>query len=267
MALELKSYEQILGTLIRKVQSESGLNDLEPGSVVLSILEAAAESDFSIAADILAALDSIDIDRAEGAILDLLVAQKGMARLAASRASGPVTINDGSFTKQSTTIYQGQPAPIANSTIIYVNDAASWPSSGSLYIGRNTVNVEGPLPYASIVLVGNYYQITLNSSTNKFHNTGESVILAQGGIRTIPSGTKINTGVIGAAAPVSFSILDSATLLDGEESITGVSCLCDSLGTTGNIPSEAITTFPSPPFPATTPVSLLRPYIGSRTLA
>ncbi len=249
MALELKSYEMILGTLIRKVQSESGLNDLEPGSVVLSILEAAAESDFSIAADILSALDSIDIDRAEGAILDLLAAQKGLSRLAASKASGPVTITDNSFTKLSTTIYQGQPAPIANSTIVYVNDASTWPSTGSLYIGRNTVNVEGPLPYTTIASVGNYYQITLGSSTNKFHNTGETVILAQGGIRTIPSGTKINTGVIGAATPVSFSTLDASILLDGEDSITGISCLCDSLGTTGNIPSDAITTFPSPPFP------------------
>lgn len=247
--LELKSYEQILGTLIRKVQSESGLTDLEPGSVVLSILEAAAESDFSIAADILAALDSIDLDRADGAILDLLAAQKGLSRLPASKASGPVTITDTSFTKTNTTIYQGQPAPIANSTIIYVNDASTWPSTGRLYIGRNTSNVEGPLPYTSIVAVGNYFQITLGSSTNKFHNTGETVVLAQGGNRTIPSGTKVNTGVIGSASPVSFSILDSVTLIDGEDSITGISCICDSLGTTGNIPSDAITTFPSPPFP------------------
>ncbi len=263
MALELKSYEQILGTLIRKVQSEAGLTDLEPGSVVLSILEAAAESDFSIAADILAALDSIDIDRAENAILSLLAAQKGLSRLPASRASGPLTITDNSFTKKSTTIYQGQPAPIANSSILYVNDASEWPSSGSLYIGRNTINVEGPLPYTSIVSLGNYYQITLNASTNKFHNTGESVILGQGGIRTIPSGTRANTGVVGAAQPVSFSILDSATLLDGEDSVTGVSSICESLGTTGNIPSQAITNFPSPPFPNLT-VSNSFPFTNAR---
>jgi len=249
MALELRSYEQILGLMIRRVQSEAGLSDLESGSVLLSILESAAESDFGVANDILAALDSIDIDRAEGAILDLLAAQRGLSRLPASKSSGPITITDNSFTKLNTTIYQGLPAPIANSSIIYVNDASTWPSTGSLYIGRGTVNIEGPIPYTAIVAVGNYYKITLNASTNKFHNTGESVILAQGGNRTIPSGTLVNTGVIGVDAPVSFSILDSAILLDGEDTVTGVSCICESLGTTGNVPSNAITDFPSPPFP------------------
>lgn len=249
MALNLQSFEQILGTMIRKVQSESGLTDLNPGSVVLSILEAASESDFAIASQILAALDSIDLDRSEEAVLDLQAAKKGLSRLPASKASGPVSITDSGFSKLSTTVYQGLPAPISNSSIVYVNDATNWPATGSIYIGRGTTNVEGPILYSSIASVGNYFKITLSSSTNKFHNTGESVILAQGGNRTIPSGTQINTGVIGAAAPIAFTILDSSTILDGENSITGVSCICQSLGTTGNIPSNAITNFPTPPFP------------------
>lgn len=247
--LEIKSFEQLTGEMLRGLQSRTGLSDLNTGSVVLSILEAASEADFLITSDIFAALDSIDINRAEKTSLELLANQEGLTKIPASRSSGGVTIADTSFTKLSTNLYAAKPAPIIGSTILYVNDASTWATSGSLYIGRGTINVEGPLPYTSIAAVGVYSAITLASGTNKFHNVGESVILAQGGDRIIPTGTVLNTGVIGASTPIGFNTTDSVTIQDGETEISGVPTICSVVGTTGNVPSDAITEFASPPSP------------------
>lgn len=248
-ALEIKSYETIVGDMLRGLQSRTGLSDINVGSVILSLIEAAAESDFLITSDIFTALDSIDINRAEGASLELLANQEGLKKIPASRSSGAVTVTDGAFSKLTTNIYNAKPAPIKNSTIIYVNDASTWPTSGLLYLGRGTINSEGPLPYIAVTPVGSYFSITLSSGTNKFHNLGESVILAQGGNRDIPVGTVLNTGVIGASTPISFSTTDIVTILDGENEISGVPIICSAVGTTGNVPLDAITQFTSPPFP------------------
>ena len=249
MAIELWSYEKFLGQAIRKLQSEAGISDLNPGSVALTILEAIAEGDAVVNAQILSALDAIDIDRAENSLLDLVAAGKGLRRYAASKSSGPVTLTDASFSKINTTIYQGAVAPIIGSTVISVNDASLFPSTGSVYLGRGTVNVEGPIPYSTITQVGNYYTITLDSATGKYHATSESVILSQGGDRSVSAGSSINTGKVGASSPISFTILNAAIIPDGEDTLEGVSVICSTVGTQGNIPSNALTVFPSPPFP------------------
>ena len=47
MAIQIKSFNQILGDMIRKIVAETALNDLNAGSVLLTLLEAAAANDFS----------------------------------------------------------------------------------------------------------------------------------------------------------------------------------------------------------------------------
>lgn len=74
--LDLKSYEEILEEMLRSVQSRAGLSDANIGAITLSLLEAAAQSDFFQIANILAALDSISVDRAEGTALDNIAFQE-----------------------------------------------------------------------------------------------------------------------------------------------------------------------------------------------
>jgi len=247
--LEIKSYEQILGDLISSLQSRVGLNDLNPGSVILDILEAAAQQDFNISNNIFAALDEQSVDRAIGTALDLLAQEEGLTRYSSSKTSGAVTVVDNSFQKKSTNIYPNQPPPIIGSTIIYVNDASTWPTSGSLYISRGTSNVEGPINYSSIILIGTYYQINLSAALAKKHSTGDFVILSQGGNRVLPAGTIIQTATIGAAASIPFSIINSITIPDGETTIQGIPVLCNENGTVGNIASNSLTQFAAAPFP------------------
>jgi len=247
--LEIKSYEQILGELIASLQSRMGLNDLNPGSVILDILEASAQQDFNISNNIFAALDEKSVDRASGTALDLLAAEEGLSRYPASKTSGAVTVIDNSFAKKATNIYPNQPPPIVGATVIYVNDAATWPTSGSLYISRGTSNVEGPINYTSIVAVGTYYQINLASALAKKHSTGDFVVLAQGGNRVLPAGTIVQTATIGAASSIAFSIINSVTIPDGDTTLQGISVLCNEKGTIGNIAANSLTQFAASPLP------------------
>lgn len=247
--LDIKSYEQILGEQFASLQSRLGLNDLNPGSVIVSILEAAAQQDFNISNNIFAALDEKSVDRASGTALDLLAAEEGLTRYPASKTSGAVTITDNSFAKLATNIYPNQPPPIIGATVIYVNDAATWPNSGAVYVSRGTSNVEGPINYTSIALVGNYYQINLAASLTKKHSTGDFVILSQGGNRIIPAGTVIQTATIGAAASIAFIVSNSVTIPDGDTVLQGVPVICTEKGTIGNIASNSLTQFTNAPFP------------------
>ncbi len=251
--LNLKSYEQILDSMIVSLQSRVGLSDDTIGSVTLSFLETAAQSDFLTNSNILAALDSISIDRANGNLLDNIGFAETVSRVPATKSSGSITVLDTSFTKISTQVYSNRPPPIAGATVIYINDGASFPTSGQVYIGRGTAQVEGPLPYGSLTAVGAYYQITLSVALAKQHNTGEAVTLAQGGARVIPAGSTLKTPAAGASTPIQFSTINSATILDGETSVVGVPVLCTQVGSIGNIPLGTLTQFASVPFPGASP--------------
>lgn len=250
MALpQFKTYQQILNALIQQFISETGVNDLNKGSVLRSFLEAVALSDYKAQTDILAALASVDIDRATGFDLDLIGVAKGVARRPAQTASGSVTIFQKGIKKIATKIYQGTAAPPAGSVVINVSNAEDFPPNGSIYLGRGTNNFEGPIQYTSITNIGNYYQITLATPTTKNHNTGESVILAQGGNRVIPAGTVVQTRATLTASSIQFKVLNSVVLLDGEEELKDVPVVALQAGSSGNVPAQAIVEFASDPFP------------------
>lgn len=255
-----KSFQQILKSLIQEFVYKSGVTDLYTGSVARSFLEAAALSDYKIQADIMNALASVDIDRAIGPDLDKIGYSKSVQRLQAKESNGTITVYHKGLTKISTKIYQGTAAPPAGSTTINIADATDFPPIGSVYIGRGTNNYEGPIPYTSIVPSGTYFQLVLASPTTKNHNTGESVILAQGGNRVVPAGSLVQTRATLTSPAITFSIIETVTLLDGEVEIKNVPVVCTQVGTVGNIPAGAIVEFASEPFPgaaATNPLSFI----------
>ena len=245
-----RSYQQILADIVDSFLSQYGLPQLKVGSPLLRLMEAAAMSDFRSSQDIFQMLRSISVDQATGQALDLLGADEQLPRRGQTFASGPVTISDTSFSKLSSKIYSGTPAPIVGSATIYVTDATQFPSSGSVYIGRGTTNYEGPLAYTSKTNLGTYWSLTLgvSSHTTKFHNLSETVIVAQGGNRVVTSGTIVQTAQGNATNAIQFSVLYSATLPDGETSISNVAVVASQPGTAGNVTAATINQFTSPPF-------------------
>lgn len=248
MPITIRTLSSILKTMAQRVKVQAGTNDLVDGSAIKSILEAAAVSDFKSQNDILNILSTNDLDKATNTDLDNIGNAANAPRPQAKPSNGTIRIYRSNFNKISSKIYQGQAAPPAGTTVINVADASQFPPTGALYLSRNTDNLEGPLAYTSITLAGSYYQIQLASPTTKNHNTGESVILSQGGTRTIPSGTVVQTSSTDTT-PVQFRLINSVNILDGEIEINDVSVVCLTFGSIGNVSPQSIVEFTAEPFP------------------
>jgi hypothetical protein len=243
-----RSYPAILGDMINAFLSRYGIKKLKVGSPLLSILEAAAQSDLRGSQDVFNMLNAASLDRASGVALDRIGADEDVLRFSDTIATGLVTVSDTSITKKATKVYQGLPAPIVGTTTLNVADASTFPASGSLYLGRGTVNFEGPIAYSATANIGAYWTITLSSATQKFHNLNESVILAQGGTRNVTSGTIVQTLQGNVSDAVQFATVYAASIPDGETSVSGVLVAAKKPGVIGNVQAGTIVNFVSAPF-------------------
>lgn len=247
-----RSYSQIVGEMVDALLARLGLPALKVGSPALSIIEAAAQSDFRSSQDIFGLLNSLSLDRATGQALDQLGQDEGVPRLVRTAAKGVLTIGDSSFDKIASSVYQGGPAPIVGSTTIKVQDALLFPNSGSIYIGRGTNNYEGPLSYTAKANAGSYWTLTLATGTTKFHNLGEEIVVAQGGVRNISAGTVVRTAQGNAGTAVQFSTTFAASIPDGEVEIVNVPAVAREPGSIGKAVKGSIVEFVTAPFAGAT---------------
>ena len=248
-----RSYNQILGGMISAFLARFPIRNLKVGGPILSVLEAAAQSDLRNTSETFTLLASSSLDSAEGTALDRIMLDENTKRIGAAPSTGVVSITDTRYTKLASVLYQGKPAPLAGSTTLYVTNALTWPASGAVYVGRGTQSYEGPLQYTSIVPPGpgeSFYTVNLNVlyATSRYHNLGETVVVAQGGDRTVPAGSIVQTPQGNTASAVQFSVLYSVVLPDGEVTVDGVQIICTQPGTIGNVVGGSITEFLTPPF-------------------
>lgn len=250
MAVSLQTYNEILGKLIRKIVADTPVNDINTGSVLLTLLEAVAAQDFENNSSILSVLETLNIDALKNSDLDTRAADYGLSRRAAIRSTGFITISDTSIVKRSTTLYGVKPTPIAGATIIYVNDAADWdPTGGTLYIGRGTQQFEGPITYTSIVNNGSFYTINLASALQKDHLVSDTVIDGQGTAdRLIAPGTIVKIPANNLSPEVRFVTLRNAVLAAGEDKVSDISIVAENAGANGNAGINTIIQFGSLPF-------------------
>lgn len=243
-----RSLPQTLGDMFDAFLSNQGINSLRVGGPIVSILEAAAQSDLRNSADIFQLLASVDLDNATGLALARIGLSEGLPKIQVSPSTGLVTITDTSFTKISSKLFQGLAAPIVGSVTINVVDASAFPATGNIYLGRGTVNSEGPIAYTNVTDVGDHWTITLATGTTKFHNTFETAVLAQGGNRLIGANTIVTTPQANVSNAISFQTLFQLTLADGEDTLPNVAVVAKVPGIVGNVIANSITVFPSAPF-------------------
>lgn len=249
MAIELKSFNQILGDMIRKIIAETPLNDINAGSVLLSLLEACAANDFENNVAILNVLELLNIDAIRNNDLDARASDYGLKRQTAIKASGQVTISNTNITKRSTGLYVIKPAPISGQTTLYVNNTSGWASSGTLYIGRGTESFEGPIPYTSITVFPTYSQITLGAALQKDHLSSDIVIDSQGEPdRVIASGTVVKIPANNQNPEIKYTTLRDAVIPAGEDNVEGVDVIAIVPGSNGNAQLNTITQFDTLPF-------------------
>ena len=253
MAINIRSYNQILGDMVRKIIADTPLNDVNVGSALLSILEAAAQVDFENSASMLNVLELLNIDAVKNNDLDARAADFGLSRLVARQATGFVTLGDSSISKRSTGLYQIKLPPIAGTTQIYVNDASEWSPTGQLYIGRGTSSFEGPIPYTSIINNTTFFTIVLGSALQKDHLISDVVVDAQGTTdRLIAAGTKIIIPANNLTPEIQFETLRNAVIPAGEDQIENVDIVATLSGSKGNAGINTITNFVSTPFTGAT---------------
>jgi hypothetical protein len=254
-----RSYNQILGGMVSAFLARFPIRNLKVGGPILSILEASAQSDLRNTAETFTLLASSSLDSAEGTALDRIMLDENTKRIGAGPSTGVISVTDSRYSKLASVLYQGLPAPLVGTTTLYVTDAYGWDSQPvkKVYVGRGTQNYEGPLTFTSISPPGggnSYYTIHLDVAyaTSRYHNLGEAVVLAQGGDRTIPAGSIVQTPQGNTASAVQFSVLYSVVLPDGEVTVDGVQIICTQPGTIGNVVGGSITEFLTPPFTGAT---------------
>ena len=249
MAIQIKSTNQIIGDMIRKIIAETALNDINAGSVLLTLIEAAASNDFENNAAILNVLELLNIDAIKNNDLDAKAGDFGLSRNAAVKASGLVNILNSNITKRSTGLYVIKPAPIAGQTKLYVNNTTGWASSGTLYLGRGTPSFEGPIAYSSITAFPTYSEITLSSALQKDHLISDSVIDSQGEPdRIVAAGTVVKIPANNQNPEILYVTLRDAVIPSGEDMVSGIEVIALVPGTQGNAGINTITAFDTPPF-------------------
>lgn len=253
MAVELKTYNQILGQLVRKIIADTSVNDLATGSVLLTLLEAVAANDFDNSTSILSVLETLNIDAIRNQDLDARAADYGLTRKPSQRATGFIQISDSTITKRATSLYAVKPPPIAGSSIIYVNNASGWSPTGALFIGRGTQQFEGPVSYTSIVNNGSFYTITLASALQKDHLISDSVIDSQGNAdRLIPAGTEVSIPANNQSPEIKYSTLRDAVLAAGEDTVGNIAIVAQAAGIRSNASINTIVAFVNAPFTGAT---------------
>ena len=254
----LRSPDQILGELIRELLVDTDLSTIAAGSDVMTLLEAIAQSQFEIEVSALKILENSSLESLVGSALDkkaeairLPNTIGGYGRKPASQATGPVIIGS-AFQKISSKLYAGKPAPFSGSSILYLEKADSFPSTGQIYIGRGTIDrFEGPIAYSSLVNSGSFWTMTLSTSLTKNHLQSDLVVYAQGGDRSVPAGTIVQVPANSETPAVSFSTTSDILIPDGEAEGTA-NVACAQFGGVGNALAGAIKTFSSSPFSGAT---------------
>lgn len=247
--IELRSFQSILGAMAARLMAETDLNDVTPGSAFLTILEAAAASDFQLEAKLIQLRQIRNIDKATGVDLENLAFEMGLnpTRLSATPSKAFLTVTETAFSKIASNIYAGSNAPVSGDDVVKVVDGSGFPTSGTIYLGRNTKTSEAA-NYVSITDSGSYWTIQLASPLTKDHLVGEEVVLAQGGQRTVNSGTTVFVEGVGLAPSVEFTIQQDIVLEDGEDTATNILAVANLPGVTGNVGRKKIRSFRSPPW-------------------
>lgn len=256
--ITLKSDQEFLGDLIRSILVDTDLNDLNAGSDIGTMLEAISKSLAAVNTNALKIIENNNIDSLENIRLQqqaeslkLPNGQGGYGAKPANQAVGSVTIGS-SFKKISSQLYAGKPAPFQGSTVLYLKDASSFPSTGSLYLARGTVNrFEGPIPYSSITNNGSFWTVSLTSPLTKSHLQSDLVVLSQGGERKVQAGTVCQVQANSETQAIQFKTVNDIVLPDGEAEGT-VTVVCTQFGEVGNVLAGSITSFTSIPFSGAT---------------
>jgi uncharacterized phage protein gp47/JayE len=254
MAVELKLFPEILNRMVATVRAESDITDFNVGSVVRSILEAAALQDADQHVQLARLEDLFSIDLASGADLDKRAKDySGLVapRYSAAQSAGFVTVGDTTVTRKKSGLLTSSIA-IGAATLLVTPDTgmlfADFPATGKLIIERES-GLRESVTYTSKTGPN---QFNLATYPIYAHAAGVTLILSQQGVdRLVPPLTKVSVPATVDSSQIDFETTASATFYDGEASV--VAPVRSKLpGFDKNVADGYISTFASLPFPTAT---------------
>jgi uncharacterized phage protein gp47/JayE len=241
-------FSEIYGEMISRLTASTPLTDINHGSVLTTMLEAAAQEDDEQYFQMLEIIRAYSIDTVTSVDLDNRAFEYGITRKIAAKASTRVTIGDSAITKVMTGIYSGLPGSPSGADKVNGDTSAGFRPSGTIIIGRGTTRAE-TIAYSSITVQPTYVTFNLASNLQYDHGTDETIILSQGGNRYIAAGTKVQVPSSDLSPQVDYTLDVEATILDGEEEVENISVTASEAGMVANVPVGAINSFASKPFP------------------
>lgn len=244
--MQIKSYFDILSTLITKIKANTEISDFNKGSVIYSLLEAIAQNDFENISSIVSILQLSNIDSLNGTDLDKKAAEYGLKRHPASKATSIITIYNENVEEISTSLYLGEPAPIKGQTSIYITDGSKFQNQGYIFIGRDTVNAELVM-YNQKINHNSFYELVLNSPLSNDHTINELVEFSIDILdRKIPAGTILYVNTTNGI--LEYKTTKEATLLAGKRYVRNIPIESVGVGSKFNISSNSINNISTSPF-------------------
>jgi len=245
---EPRVFPEIMGGMVARLISATPLTDVNFGSVFTTLLEAAATEDDEQYFQMLEIIRGYSLDTTSGDDLDARAQESVGDRLTAQQATSVVTVSDTAVTKVETGTYSGLAGAIKDQTFIYGDEATGFSAAGDIVIGRDTANAE-TVAYTSIDQFTNYVRFNLGAGLANDHGTDETIIMSQGGNRSVPAGIVVYIPESDISERVEFTIDENYTILDGESEVTDVRITASTAGADANAPIGAIQEFDSAPFP------------------
>lgn len=245
MAFTPRNFEQILTDMVAYVQATTVISDFNPGSVIRTILEAAALEDDEQYFQMQQILDAFSIVSARGTDLDLRLADFGLFRRNAVNATCHVRFFDNNLVSD-----QVSADVAAGATTISVFDSTAFPTSGFPYViraGERTSRAQNLTVTANNTTLGTF---TLNTATKADLSLGDRVSLVTGSSSyTVNTGTIVKTPPTVSEPSRTFTTQEPAYIVQGNFFSNEVIVKADTPGPTGNVAPQVINRFSgSPPF-------------------
>lgn len=241
MAFIPRNFETILADMIAHVRANTTLTDFSIGSVIRTILEAAALEDDEQYFQMVQLLDAFRVATARGAELDERAADYNLERLQPKQAIGNVRIRNNGLTQDALTF-----SVAAAVVTLQLDDSSDFPTAPfTIRIGEGTPQVEDVAVALNDTATN---QLTVAATANA-HSAGDRVALTGGGDKTVNAGQQVQVPARADNPAIQYSSLGLATVLDGnfESALTPIRAII--AGVIGNVGAGRISQFQgSPPF-------------------
>lgn len=251
MAFVPRTFDQILQDMIAYMQSRTEVSDYNVGSVVRTVLEAAALEDDEQYFQMVQLLDLFSFTKAENEDLDRRLADFGLTRRPAIPATAKVRFVDNTLIRTRAGI-----DVLPGSSLITGLDTTRFPTTGYPYtirVGEGTSRTQNLVVTANNTTTG---ELSLSAPTVYDIFVGDRIAFVTGGTlsapaapsasaRTIPIGTQVQAPATVSESAKIYTTTEVAFIVRGNYESNEVTVRCTTSGRVGNVGPNRITQFPS----------------------